>query len=135
MTPIQLPPLLPYPGDDAPDDVMKRYTDRAWLHRQVEREDELYADLLAHRRILETAANKQAAAAESQAKGTNALADYDMSAEARHRTSLIVKSAVEIFIDRTSEFTGDPVLPSKITSSVRDAVALVNASLAASKLP
>lgn len=131
MTTPQLPPLLPYPGDTAPDDVMKRYVDRVWLLRAAQREEAADLALATHRAALESAAQRQAAASEKHAAGTNAMVEHDVTAEARNRAALIVSSAVQIFVDRTSVSTGVTARPKILTDSVADAVALVNAALAA----
>lgn len=116
MTLPQFPPPLPYPGDDAPDDVMKRYTERLWLLRQVEREDAATASLAAHRAALETEAARQSAATEEMARVA--------------RASLYTEGALTLLADRTSSVTTQSVMVEAIKSSVRDAKSTVDAVLA-----
>lgn len=144
----QLPPLLPYPGDGAADDVMKRYVDRLWLYRQVEREDAAVEALAAHRTALEVAAGRQAMAVEAMVvaavTSNEALAAhitaYETSATRQAtategmlsvaRAGLFTEGAVALLSDRTSSVTTASVMAEAIRTSVRDAKATVDAMLA-----
>lgn len=109
----QLPPLLPYPGDDASPDAMNAYITRMWMHREVALADAATGALAAHRSALEAAAKRNAAAMEEMAR----IAEV----------GLYTEGAMSLLADRTSATSSDTLTGKELADSVRDAKATVDA--------
>lgn len=102
---MQLPPLLPYPGDTASDEAMKAYVDRAWLVTIIERLTAQDAELKEHRKAI-IAVNE---------RGHDGLA-----------FAAVFEGAMKLMADRTSSATSEATAAKEAAESVRDAFAVAD---------
>lgn len=107
---FQLPPLLPYPGDDAPAEALDAYIKRAWLLQEVERM--VLSDTARARADLELARWR--------------MDNIDLAHRGRDAMNFgtVFAGAIQLLADRTSATSSAGTTAKEIDDSVNDAMAV-----------